>query len=146
MTGGSGPWREREPPARPEEPGRGRTGFWLLLMAGVGGLVLALFRAFPDAIRDGNDWANLAYAAGLVALVSTGVFRLGRGAFAQHLKYAAIWSVIIAVLALGFAYRDVFQDTSRRLRLAFSDGSPVALSERELVIPQDRSGIYAVMG
>jgi aspartyl protease family protein len=87
----------------------------------------------------------LAYSLGVVALVSTALLRLRRGALAQHLRHAAIWIVIVAVLALAYAFAGDLQGVSRRLALAFSAGDPVRTAERELVIPQDESGGYSVV-
>lgn len=145
MTNDQGPWR-REAPEPPRPRQTGRVGLWLLLAAALGGLVVALARAFPEAVRTPDDWTRVAYALGVVLLVSTGIFRLGPGRFAQHLKYAAIWLAVIAVLALGFAYRDAFSGVGQRLRLAFSAGDPVTTGEHELVIPQDAGGSFVVVG
>jgi aspartyl protease family protein len=109
-------------------------------------LVLALNHAFPEAIRGGDDWARVAYAAGLVVLIGTGVFRSGRFFRPQHLKYAALWAAIIAVLALGFAYRGELGGVLQHLKLAFSAGDPVVTGERELVVPQGEDGGYALVG
>jgi aspartyl protease family protein len=145
MTNDEGPWR-RAPPEPPPARPRRRVGLWLLLAAALSGLVLALARAFPEAVRTPDDWAQVAYAVGVVLLVTTGIFRFGPGRFAEHLKYAAIWLAVIAVLALGFAYRDVFSGVGQRLQLAFSNGDPVATGEHELVIPQDANGSFIVVG
>src|SRR6185437_1504829 len=102
MSDKTGPWGRGAPPP-PRAPRRAR--LWLLLIVGLGGLVLALARAFPEAVRTRGDWADVAYAAGLVVLISAGVFRAGRGRSAERLKHAAIWLAIIAGVALGFAYR-----------------------------------------
>lgn len=146
MTNDQGPWRREAPePPRPAR-GHGRIGLWLLLAAALGGLVAALARAFPEAVRTPDDWTQVAYALGVVLLVTTGIFRLGPGRFGQHLRYAAIWLAVIAILALGFAYRDAFSGVGQRLRLAFSAGDPVATGEHELVIPQDGEGSFVVVG
>jgi aspartyl protease family protein len=143
MSEEGGPWR-REAPKPP--PARGRLAFWLLLLAALGGMVAALARAFPEAVRTPDDWTEVAYAAGVVVLVSTGLFRLGPGGFAQHLRHVATWLAIVAVLALAFAYRDVFSGAGQRLRLAFSAGDPVTTGDHELVIPQDDHGAFVVVG
>lgn len=145
MTNDQGPWR-RETPEPPPPRGRGRLGLWLLLVAAVAGLVVALARAFPEAVQTSEDWTRVAYSVGLILIVSAGIFRLGPGRFGQHLRYAAIWLAVIAVLALAYAYRDAFSGVGQRLRLAFSDGDPVATGEHELVIPQNPEGSFVVVG
>src|SRR4051812_21330272 len=105
MSGGGGPW-DREPPPSPPARPRGRGRLWLALFAALGAIVLALARAFPEAVTTPQDWAQVAYSAGIVVLVSAGLVRGRQVLRAEHLRYAALWAGIIAVLALGFAYRD----------------------------------------
>lgn len=145
MTNDGGPWG-RANTTPPTAPPRRRFILWLLLLAALAGMVIALARAFPGAVRTRDDWASVAYLLGLVALVSAGVVRAGRGVVVQHLRHAAIWAAIVAVLALGFAYRQDFIGIWRHLRVAFSAGDPVATGAHELVIPQDESGAFVIIG
>jgi len=145
MSEPQGPWARPEPPPAPP-PRRGRVLLWLLLILGIGGLLAFLFRAFPEAVRDGQDGFQVVYLLGFLLLLSTGLFRASRSALKDHLKYAAIWVAVIGVIAVGFAYRDVFEGAAQRLRIAFSDGTPVATGERELVIPQDPNGAFVIVG
>lgn len=131
---------------RRTEPGRGGGLLWLVLVGAIVALVAVLANAFPEAVRTRDDWMSVAYTSGVVLLVSTAIFRLRGGALRQHAKYAIGWIVIIAVLVLGYAYRDVFSDTRQRLALAFSGGAPVAGAERELIIPATESGAFVVVG
>lgn len=143
MTQDNGPWARRPP--EPEPTARPRLVLWLGFCAALGGLILALAHAFPEAVRAPEDWAEVARAAGMVVLVSAGLFRAGRGFRPEHLRYAAIWAVILAVLALGFAYRGELAGVGQHLRLAFSAGDPVATGEHELVVPQDADGGYVLV-
>jgi aspartyl protease family protein len=116
-------------------------------MAGLVGLVVALARAFPEALRTSQDWTELAYRAGFVVLIGTAaVLRVGPGRLGQHLRHAAIWVGLVAAVALVVAYRDEFSGVPQRLRLAFSNGDPVVTGERELVVPQDEEGAFEVVG
>ncbi|HSV04687.1 MAG TPA: TIGR02281 family clan AA aspartic protease [Phenylobacterium sp.] len=143
MVNETGPWANRAP--RPP-PAPRRTGLWVLFGLGLGALVLGLARAFPEAVRTRGAWADAAYSAGLVVLVSAGLFRASRSRFADRLKHAAAWLAIAAVLALGFAYRDELKGIPQHLRLAFSAGDPVRTGDHELVIPQDDQGVFVVVG
>jgi aspartyl protease family protein len=116
------------------------------MILGVGGLLVFLFRTFPEAVRDGQDRFQVVYLLGFLLLLSTGVFRASRSRLRDHLKYAAIWVAVIGVLAMGFAYRDVFEGAGQRLRIAFSDGTPVATGAHELVVPQDANGAFVIVG
>jgi hypothetical protein len=66
-------------------------------------MVAALVHAFPEAMRDKQDWARVAYLSGFLVLVTAGVLR-ARRVRPAHLRYLAIWMAGIAVLVLGFAY------------------------------------------
>ena len=144
MTHDNGPWARPAPAPRPARRSP-RAWLWLCLMAALVALIAALAHAFPEAVRTGDDWARVARAAGVAVLVSAGVFRGGRILRPQHLKYVAVWAGVIAVLALGFAYRDEFAGVGRRLQLAFSVGEPVAGAEQELIVPQDADGGYVLV-
>jgi aspartyl protease family protein len=136
-----GPWDFDEPPPRAQRaPARG--WLWLLLLAGLGAVVAALFRSFPEAIQTPKDWSDLAWALALILLLTTGVFRLGRGAIAQHLRYAAIWTALVGALALGYAYRDTLARVPQRLQLAFGTGYPIPTAEHQVIVPQDETGAF----
>lgn len=127
--------------------GRPRAGLVLWLCFGVvlAGLVWALARAFPEAVTTRDDWASVAYMAGFALLLAAGAFRAGRRLRPQHLRYAVIWIGVAALLAIGFTYQDELKDAGRRLRVAASGGDPVALGDRELVVPQGADGHYWVV-
>lgn len=146
MANGEGPWKAGpggSPTPEPSPPGR--PVLWLVFIAAVVGIVIAMVRAFPEAVRTPDDWTDIAYGLGLVVLVTAGVSRIRRDQIGQHLRHAAIWAGIVAVVALGFAYRAEFKDVGDHLRVAFSGGAPVATGENEMVIPQDESGHYVVV-
>ena len=54
MTNDPSPWRREPPPPAPPPP-RNRLVLWLLIAAAIGGLVLALARAFPEARLAGGE-------------------------------------------------------------------------------------------
>ena len=145
MSDGGGPWgRMGEAPA--PAPRNSRPALWVLLLFAVGGLVVALARAYPGAVRTRDDWFSVTYAIGFAALVSAGLLRAGRATLTQHLRNVAIWGAIIAILALGFSYRDELVGVSQRLRVALSAGDPVATGDHELAIPQDENGAFVIIG
>jgi len=146
-----GPWEQADaepaarPAAAPSVP-RHRLWLWLGLLAAVGALALALYRAYPEAIQTNDDKASLFLRLGMVVLVSTVLLRGLQGSLSQHLKYVAVWTGIIAVLALGYAYRAELAQVPRKMALAFNVGTPVAVGERTLVVPQGEDGSYVVDG
>ena len=144
MSDQGGPWgREPSEPKPAPRAARPRVGLWLLLLAELAGLVVALIVAFPQALRTQDDWAMLVYRLGFIALVSAGLLRV-RGALGRHLLHIAVWVAVAAVLALGYAYRDVLAEAPRRLQFAFNPGEPVAVGEHELVVPQDDDGAFVL--
>lgn len=150
MSNEGGPWkgdgsRPGPAPASAPAPEPGRPWLWLVLVAALAGIVVALIRAFPEAVRTPDDWTSVAYGVGVVVLVCSGVARVKRHQIGQHLRHAAIWAAIVAVVALVFAYRQDLGAVPRDLRIAFSGGSPVATGEREMIIPQDESGAFVVI-
>lgn len=146
MSTDPSPWGRQASPPTPPEPARRRPLLWLLLVAAIGGLVLALARGFPDANLSGGDWANVGYLTALLLLISAGVARLRREALAQHLRHVAIWAAIVAGLALAVAYRDDLAGVPQRLQMAFGAGAPVAVGDRQLAVAQNAAGAYVVVG
>jgi aspartyl protease family protein len=148
-----GPWGSRTPeppPRRGFGRGRkrldlGRLGLWLCLLAALAGLIVALAHAFPESVRTHEDWSWVAYRAGFAVLIAAALFRAGRLRRA-HLRYAAMWAGVIAVAALGYAYREELAGVPRHLRIAFSGGDPVLIADHELVVPQDPQGGFVVIG
>jgi len=102
-----GPWSNLPPAAPPPRaPGRRGRGLWILLiLVGVGALVFALSRLFPGRV-EGEDWANVAYLVGFLAVLASGLSRLNRASLPRYLRYAAIWIALVALLALGLAFQD----------------------------------------
>lgn len=143
-----GPWEQPDPPpaARPAKPPvpRHRLWLWLGLLVAVGLLTLGMIRAYPEAVQTGEDKTTLALKLGFVVLISTALLRGLQGSASQYLKYAAIWTGIIAVLVLGYAYRAELGQVGQRVQLAFNVGTPVAVGERTLVVPQGQDGSYVV--
>jgi aspartyl protease family protein len=141
-----GPWDFDEP--TPPRRAGGRAWLWLVLFAGLGGILAALFRTFPDAIQSKDDWLDLAWGLSFLVLLSAAVARMGRGAIARHLGYAAIWTVLVAALALSYAYRDELARAPQKVWLAFGTGYPIATgaqgAEHEVVVPQDARGAFVL--
>jgi aspartyl protease family protein len=149
-----GPWGHRspepEPPASPAARQLARTPrpiSWtlVLLIAGVGGLILALARGFPEARLDTQDWGDVAFYAGWAVLVAAGIWRMRRLKFVFVLRSVAIWIAVAAGLALGYAYKDEIAAVPQRFAVAFETGRPVVVGDHELVISQDEFGAYQVV-
>jgi aspartyl protease family protein len=144
----TGPWDQapRAAPPKSAPVARRRLWLWLGVLAAIGVLVLALARAFPEAIQSNDDKTNLVYRLGVVVLISTALLRGLRGPISQHLKHVALWAGIIAVLVLGYAYRAELAEIPQKVKLAFNVGTPVQVGDRTLVVPQGEDGAYVVDG
>lgn len=145
MSQDPGPWRQDPPPPPPPRPRR-RLPAMLAVAAAVGLAIWALWRIFPETVRTSDDWADVARAALVVLIVGTAAFRLRHGRWTEHLRHAAAWLAIIAVLALGYAYRDELRGVLRKVQGAFGPGVPMATAAHELVVNQDDEGGYIVIG
>ncbi len=151
MSTEGGPWGRETPeperPARPAASARVRIA-WpvVVLIAGIGGLVLALTKAFPEARLDGQDWGDAVYLAGFALVIATGLWRMGRTRPIQLLQHGAVWIALAAGIALGFAYRDEILGVPQRLSVAFGTGRPVAVGAHELVVSQDAEGAFLIVG
>jgi aspartyl protease family protein len=139
------PWDRGEPEPPPPAP-RGRMLVWLVMLAVVTAIVMLLFKAFPGAIQSADDWSQVAYAAGLVVLVSAGLLRARSIDWGEKARHVAVWIGIIAVLAVGFAYRDELGGVVQRVRGEFSSSYPVATAPHEVTVSQDDTGSFFVMG
>lgn len=159
MNDREGPWGREEPeaprsgwkPPKPPAPGKParerRVLLWLAVLLGLALLTAGLVQAFPEATRTPQDWAGVAYALALLAFLSTRLLNRGGPPLGRSVRHAAIWVAILGGLALVVAFRDEIASVPQRLRLAFSDGAPVATGHHELTIPQDPdAGGFVVVG
>ena len=96
----SGPWGTGPPP-----PPKSRWLLWLVLALGIGALVAFLIWRFPDAIYGEQDRVHLVRLVLLLVLVSSSVLAGRRLRLRGVAKAAGLWALIIAVLAIGYAYR-----------------------------------------
>jgi aspartyl protease family protein len=152
MSDSGGPWgREGDLHVPARAPvSRRRLWGWLAVLAGLGGGVWLLFRAFPGAVSTAEDKAWLARSIGVTVLVCSGLL-VGRRriALGQAGRYVAIWAGIVMVLAVGVSYRAELEAVVARVRGEFTSAYPTAsgpAGSRELVVSQDQGGGFFVMG
>lgn len=143
MTDPDRPW-DRGQEAAGTSRRRARPVLALLVAGAAVAVVAALVHAFPDALRTGDDWGQLVFLVGFLVLLATGASRLRAAPIMQHVTHVAIWAVVAAILALGWAYRSELHEAPQRLRLAFSTGAPVVVGEHEVAIPRREGGHYVV--
>ncbi len=141
----SGPWRTGppHPPARPPSP-RGRWLLGLVLALGVGALIAFLAWRFPDAIYSELDQVRLVYLVLLLVLVSSSVLAGRRLRLRGVAKAAGLWALIIAVLALGYAFRGELGAIGARVAGEFLPHRGTTLGENEVRFPASADGHFRV--
>jgi aspartyl protease family protein len=146
MSDDEGPWGGQTP-ASPPPATRNRqwVGLVVLGVAIFGAICLVmLVKLFPGQVT-GSDWSHPIYGLGMLALVATSLFsrRLKVGEVA---RYAAIWAGVVAVLFIGYVFRDDFVAFGLRLRSEIIPAYAVSTGPRTLALTQSADGGYAVMG
>lgn len=135
-----GPWGSG--PRRP--PRRGGWVIWLALVLGVAALAGFLAWRFPDAIYSEHDRVRLVYLVLLLALVSSGILAGRRLRLKGVAKAAALWAVIIAVLALGYAYRGELGTIGERVLGEFLPHRGTVVGADEVRFPAGLDGHFRV--
>jgi aspartyl protease family protein len=149
MASEGGPWGREgdEPPKRPRSGVQAsRWLIWLAILAAVAGALWLLAGAFPGSLQDTEDRVWLFAMFAFAAAISARVLVPGRIAWGEKTRHVAIWVGIVAVLVLGFAYRDELAGVGQRVRAEFSSSYPVATGAHELVVAEGEGGGFFVMG
>ena len=135
-----GPWGSG--PRRPAT--RGRWVWWLVLALGVGALVGFLTWRFPDAIYGEQDRVRLVYLLLLLVLVSSSILAGRRLRLRGVAKAAALWVVIVAVVALGLTYRLELGAIGERVASEFLPHRGTVLGEDEVRFPVGADGHFRI--
>jgi len=149
MTSDSeGPWGRAEPAApirRPvRRPPSRRAWLWIGLIAATGAGVYALSQAVPGPPSH-DDWFDVVYGLGLVALVSRGLV-FGRGRLGEMGRSLGVWAAIALVLGLGYAFRGELLSVGERLRSELLPGYAVKSGAHAVAVAQSASGAFEVVG
>ena len=141
-----GPWDRGpdEPPAAAHKPFQ--LGLWVSLIVGAIAGVWALTRLFPGAVSSRDDWSNVVYGLGLVAVVSAGLLRRGRVSLGQSARYVVIWLGVLVALAVGYSYRGELGALALRVRSDFAPGYAAVAAPHQMVVSQDDQGQFVVIG
>ena len=137
-----GPWGSG--PRRP--PPKGRWIWWLALVLGTSALVAFLAWRFPDAIYGEQDRVRLVYLLLLLVLVSSSILagrrlRLRLRGVAQA---AALWVLIVAVVALGITYRLELGAIGARVLGELLPHRGTVLGEGEIRFPAGADGHFRI--
>jgi len=146
MSDGSNPWQRPAPPPGPSTNSRTRLLVWIALLLAIVVGLLELSRLFPGAISK-EDQPYLIYMVGWLALLSAGFVFARRARLGEVARNLAIWAVIAAVLAVGYAYRDELGSVGARVQSELMPGEPVpSPGAHVLTLTQDEAGDFYVYG
>ncbi len=127
-------------------PGRRPQGswLWLLLAAGVGGLVLLLLSLFPQRQLESADWAHLVKLVAILLVCSSGLLFLRRVPMGETLRNLAIWAGIGGLLLIGYAYRDTFSSLGSRLSGELLPSQAVEVADGVVEVRAGMGGHFTV--
>ncbi len=139
-----GPWGSgpRRPP-RPR-PRKGRWVWWLAPVLGTAALVAFLAWRFPGALYGERDRVRLVYLVLLLVLVSSSILAGRRLRLRGVAKAAALWALIVAVVALGTAYRVELGAIGERVLGEFLPHRGTVLGEGEVRFPAGADGHFRI--
>ncbi len=135
-----GPWGSG--PRRP--PRRGGWVWWLALGLGTSALVAFLAWRFPDALYAEQDRVRLVYLVLLLVLVSSSILAGRRLRLRGVAKAAALWVLIVAVVALGTAYRVELGAIGTRVLSEFLPHRGAVLGADEVRFPAGTDGHFRI--
>jgi aspartyl protease family protein len=119
---------------------------WLGLLGLAGAVVFALSVLVPGQTPGAQDNFEVFRLLGLTALVSSGLLTLRRIDLGKAARGAAWWVTIMAILVLGYAYRDDARNAALRLRAALFPAFAGADGPRSVVVGRSEGGQFYVMG
>ncbi len=141
-----GPWGSVEPPAPPPRRAPVRSSFpagpWLLLIAAICAAVWGLSRLFPGRIT-GEAWGGVAGGVAVAAYMGASVLSRQQ-TMRRTTQHLAIWAGVVAVLLLGYSFKNELGDLGARMRSSVVPSYPVDAAG-QVVITQDEDGGYYVV-
>lgn len=117
---------------------------WLVLLAAVGIGIWLLAGLLPGRVDSTEDYARIGYAIILVAAVSSGLIFARRINLGRVVHDLALWGCIVAVLAVGYTYRDDMQRIGARVLAEFLPGYAATSSTDEMVLSAGADGHFRV--
>lgn len=140
------PKRDRWNEGRGGGRGPRRSGFlaWLVVAAGVAGLIWLLFSAFPQRSLDQTDWAQVVKLGALLVLLSSGIAFWGRFRLRESLRNLAIWVAIGSALLLGYSFRHDFAALGARMMGELLPSRAVEVAEGVVEVRAGGGGHFVV--
>ena len=107
--------------------------------------VWGLTKLFPGRVTSRDDWSTIGVQLGFAALIAASLFSR-RLKFGDTARYVAIWTGLLAMLAVGYAYRTEIAEAGLRIRADLIPAYAQKSGAHDLVLGQDASGGYSVIG
>ena len=144
MPDNNGPWKRVAP--TPSAGTRFRLVLWLALL-GVGGFGFwELTKLFPGRPVSNYDQAYLVRSVAVLVVVSAGLVFSRTIKFSEIARNVALWSGVIAILVLGYTYKDELEIAGARVRSEFIPSYPVATGPHMLTLTAGEGGGFYVIG
>jgi len=144
MAKSDGPWSREKRASRSAL----HCGMWLWLgLLGAGGLGLwKLSSLFPGALESSRDQEYFFRLLIVLVFVASGAVFTRSIRATELLRNIALWSGVIAVLVLGYSFRDELQAIGLRVRSELVPGYPVAIDANTLTLSAAEDGGFHVVG
>src|SRR5215469_11602393 len=117
------PWGQPRKPAR--KASRLGLALWLGALAVLGLSLWGLSELFPNGNPSWLDTATLVRMVAILAVISSGLLFIRQVNLKQAVRNILLWTGIMGILALGFAYQEPLRDAFVRLRSGLIPGYPV---------------------
>lgn len=116
---------------------------WLLVpLAVLGALALGLHTLFPDALRLEENRMSLVYYLAWMAIIGSAILFTFRQRWAEALKHAVAWLLILLALVAGYAHRDELERAALRMAAAVVPGMAVETAPGEVVLRRGADGHF----
>lgn len=140
------PWQQ-EPDDEmkpPPKPALRRRLEWLLVIVAVILLGYWLSDLYPSTFGDGDKTGRFFYLTALLALVAAGFASRRRISLNRATKFVGLWIVIVAVLALGYAFRSELKMAGGRVLGELMPGYNIANAPQVVELTASNNGHYMV--
>jgi len=117
---------------------------WLLAAVGVAALIFMLHSRFPWVLADDDNLYRLIFLLSWLLLAGGGTLYWILRHPTRTIRDILIWSGLFLTLMVGYSYRDVFQDASRRLRGELLPNSGVANPDGTLTFNAAADGHFYI--
>jgi len=140
-----GPWGAPRPPAPPKRRMPPGVWIWLALLAAVAAVFLLLMYLFPSRHSD-MEWTQAVRLFAVLAVITSALARGRRFRLGASARAIAGWVAILALIVVGYVFRDDLGAAATKVRSALIPGYAVADSPRSMVIGRSDNGSFYVMG